>query len=195
MRVGEDSDKSGIISRDSASRGTNWEAEPFASFRAERTENGERRHDVPLFPESSKYESLIQQSARAHRIAPDLIRAVIRVESNFNAHALSPAGAEGLMQLMPKTAEALGVLDRREARENIAAGSRYLSQLLQRFHGDLVLTLAAYHAGPTRVERLGRIPAISSTRLYISKVMFHYYQYADRRAQGVITTNGLASAE
>ena len=108
-----------------------------------------------------RFEPLVQEHAARQSLRPDLVRAVIQVESGFNPHARSPKGAMGLMQLMPATARDLGVHNAYDPGENIRGGTLYLRQLLDRFDGDEELALAAYNAGPNAVDRYGRrIPPI-----------------------------------
>lgn len=126
----------------------------------------------------------ILSAAGAHQIDPDLIRAVIKVESNFDAAAVSRAGAMGLMQLMPATALDLNVQNPFDPSENIRAGTKFLSELVNRFDGDIRLGLAAYHAGESRVLRYGNVPPIQQTQRYVKKVLKTYGVYqreADNR--------------
>lgn len=117
------------------------------------------------------YEPLIQAHASRYALAPDLVRAVIQVESGFNPRARSAKGAMGLMQLMPETAQRMGVTNAYDADDNIRGGSGYLRQLLDRYEGNEELALAAYNAGPSAVERYGqRIPPYRETRDYVKKV-------------------------
>jgi soluble lytic murein transglycosylase-like protein len=104
----------------------------------------------------------------------DLISSVIATESNFNAHAVSRKNARGLMQLMPQTAAKLGVHNIFDPQENIDAGTRYLGNLLQRYQNDLALALAAYNAGPERVQQYGRVPPFAETVSYVQKVQRTY---------------------
>jgi soluble lytic murein transglycosylase-like protein len=122
----------------------------------------------------SDYEPLIVQASAKYSVDPDIVRAVIKVESNFNSHAVSPKGAQGLMQLMPQTARLLGVADPFEPESNIHGGVLYLSRLLDTLNGDLVLSLAAYNAGLERVIAGKKIPAICETRNYVKQVMSQY---------------------
>lgn len=116
-------------------------------------------------------EKSIQQAAAKYNLSPDLIRSVIRAESNFQADAVSPAGAKGLMQLMPETAKELGVTNPFDIQQNIDGGSRYLRQMLDRFGGDLKRALAAYNAGPGAVEQYnGNVP-YAETRQYVKRVL------------------------
>lgn len=113
----------------------------------------------------------IQQAAADYRLPADLIRGVIRAESNFQVRAVSPAGAQGLMQLMPATARELGVADPFDIRQNIDGGARYLRRMLDMFDGDVKLALSAYNAGPGAVMKYdGRVP-YAETRDYVRKVM------------------------
>ncbi len=117
------------------------------------------------------YDKLIAQHAEARGLRPDLVRAVVQVESGYNPRAVSSKGALGLMQLMPSTAVELGVHSPFDPEENIRGGTLYLRQLLDRFGGNEELALAAYNAGPTAVDRYGnRIPPYAETRDYVRKV-------------------------
>jgi len=117
-------------------------------------------------------ERSIQKAAARYSLSPDLIRGVIRAESNFQAGAVSSAGAQGLMQLMPETAGDLGVTKPFDIQQNIDGGSRYLRQMLDRFGGNLKLALAAYNAGPGAVEKYeGRVPPYAETQEYVKRVL------------------------
>jgi soluble lytic murein transglycosylase-like protein len=120
------------------------------------------------------YAKFIADSARAHGVAPELVASVIAVESNFNPNAVSWRSARGLMQLLPETAARFGVTKIFDPQQNIDAGTRYLKELLLRYNGDLALTLAAYNAGPDRVEQYRAIPPYRETRDYVRRVTEKY---------------------
>jgi soluble lytic murein transglycosylase-like protein len=117
---------------------------------------------------------VIADASRAHGVDPRLIAAVARQESALNANAVSPAGACGVMQLMPATARFLGITNIFDPRENVFGGTRYLRTLLDTFHGDLDLTLAAYNAGPGAVQRYGGVPPFPETQNYVRSVRRMY---------------------
>lgn len=120
---------------------------------------------------ASELEAILERSALDNSLSPELLRAVVRRESAFHPCAVSRAGAMGLMQLMPATAETLGVSDPFDPAENIQAGSRYLRHLLERYGGDLMLALGAYNAGPGRVDRSGGLPPIPETQDYVRGIL------------------------
>lgn len=127
----------------------------------------------------------INRVSKKHRIDPNLVKAVIKAESDFDPTAISPAGAAGLMQLMPKTAEQLNVFDPFDPEENIEGGVRYLSYLLSSFNGDLNMSLAAYNAGEDLVRKHKSIPPIEETRHYVKKVLRYYKDFGSTRGNGV----------
>lgn len=122
--------------------------------------------------EAGPYRDLIEIAARRHALSPSLVEAVARVESNFDPNALSPKGARGLMQVMPRTAERFGIMreDLWDPTSNLAAGTAYLANLLDRYQGDLDLALAAYNAGEGAVQKHGGIPPYRETRNYVRRV-------------------------
>ena len=123
------------------------------------------------------YEPVIATAGELFAVDPDLIRAVIKAESNFNPLAISPKGAAGLMQLMPGTAADLGVADPFDPAENILGGAKYLSWLLDTLNGNLPLALAAYNAGPLRIIGQNRIPPIKETHDYVARVLRYYKKF------------------
>ena len=114
---------------------------------------------------------VISSVSDRHHLDPDLINSVIRAESGFNPRAVSPKGARGLMQLMPNTAEKLGVSNAFDAKDNVEGGTRYLRELLERYNFDLVKALAAYNAGPNRVEQYHGVPPYYETRAYVARIV------------------------
>jgi soluble lytic murein transglycosylase-like protein len=120
------------------------------------------------------YRELVEAAAARYKVDADLITSVIAAESNFDPKAVSPKNARGLMQLLPETAATLGVLDIYDPQENIDAGTHYLGDLLQKYNGDLVLALAAYNAGPDKVQKYGRVPPIPETISYVRRVKKKY---------------------
>lgn len=131
----------------------------------------------PASGSSKRYDHLIRQASEKHGVAFPLLKALIKVESDFNPRAVSRSGALGLMQIMPENVAALNIKDPFDPSQNIMGGARYLGQLLQRFKGQLPLALAAYNAGPTVVERYRRVPPIKETEDYVQRVMRYYYSY------------------
>jgi soluble lytic murein transglycosylase-like protein len=116
------------------------------------------------------FAQLIREAAQRQGVDEDLIACVIAVESNFNARAVSRRNAQGLMQLLPETAARFAVKDIFDPRENIDAGTRYLRELLERYDNDIVLALAAYNAGPERVQQFGSVPPYRETRSYVNRI-------------------------
>ncbi|MGH9511988.1 MAG: lytic transglycosylase domain-containing protein [Terriglobales bacterium] len=120
-------------------------------------------------------DAAINQAARRHNVDPSLVRAVIKVESNFNPNAVSPKGAMGLMQLMPGTARELNVTNPFDPQQNVDAGVRHLKKLMESYGGDVKLTLAAYNAGAGAVARSAGVPNNRETRSYVSRITNLYY--------------------
>ena len=121
-------------------------------------------------PPELLYDSLIEEAAEHHGVDPELVRAVVRTESAFDPMAVSTAGAQGLMQLMPALAEELGVTDPFDPRQNVFAGVRYLRALLDQYDGDEALALASYNAGPGAVMRYNGVPPYPETEQYIRNI-------------------------
>jgi soluble lytic murein transglycosylase-like protein len=140
----------------------------------DRTESGDR-YDSMLLAKAGRYDSIIENAALSASVEPNLLRAVIVVESGFNSRAVSKRGAVGLMQLMPATANRFGVSNPYDPRQNIHGGAQYLKFLIDRFGQDVRLALAAYNAGEEAVERNGgQIPPFSETMAYVPRVLRIY---------------------
>jgi hypothetical protein len=114
---------------------------------------------------------VIRSASGTYRLDPDLVNSVIRAESGFNVRAVSPKGAQGLMQLMPGTASQLGVRNTFDPQANVEGGTRYLRELLERYNFDLIKALAAYNAGPHRVEQYGGVPPYYETKAYVARIV------------------------
>jgi hypothetical protein len=127
-----------------------------------------------------RYDEFIFEASELYRIPVPLIRAVTKVESDYDPQVVSSMGARGLMQLMPEVVEDMGVHNVHDPRENILGGTRLLRVLANKFDGDLVLTIAGYHAGAGSLARYGnQVPPYEHTRIYLSMVLERYYQYKD----------------
>jgi soluble lytic murein transglycosylase-like protein len=131
------------------------------------------------------YHKFIVQTASQYQIDPALIKAIIMAESGYNPKAVSKKGAKGLMQLMPETAEALGVEDIFNPRQNITGGVQYFKHLVNRFNGDVKLALAAYNAGSRYVRNYNGVPPFKATRCYIKKVLKYYQRYKNQTAERI----------
>ena len=140
---------------------------------------------IPAHAESAKFPSsksvpapplnqVVNTASAAYHLDPDLVNSVIHAESGFNSRAVSSKGARGLMQLMPGTANQLGVNDAFDPQANVTGGSRYLRELLERYNFDLVKALAAYNAGPQRVEQYRGVPPFRETRAYVARIVHEY---------------------
>ncbi len=129
----------------------------------------------------SRYDAWIRQAAALYQIPEELVRAVIKCESDYDPRAVSPVGAQGLMQLMPETALRMQVRDAFDARENIFGGTRYLRVLANLFNGNLDLTIAGYNAGEGAVMRYGGVPPYAETQAYVTRVRTFYARYRTTR--------------
>ena len=169
----ENPETSGPIRKDEAI------AKPQAEQEAQGQESLPEARPASKVAESKKNKeqlhAIIEQVASRYNVDPALIKAIVMAESGYNPKAVSKKGAMGLMQLMPSTAQELGVKELFNPKDNVEAGVRYFKQLLRRFGGDVRLALAAYNAGSTKVRRYRGVPPIGATRYYVKKV-FHYYR-------------------
>ncbi len=127
---------------------------------------------------------VVNSASGRYRLDPDLVNSVIKAESGFNVRAVSPKGAQGLMQLMPGTASQLGVPNAFDPQANVEGGTKYLRELLERYNFDLVKALAAYNAGPQRVEKFGGVPPYYETRAYVARIVrdFNKKKVAQQKA-------------
>ncbi len=140
----------------------------------------ESEETLPLYEEETQehpFDHIIQKAAGRYEVDPSLVKAIIMAESSYNPKAVSRKGARGLMQLMPRTARALGVKDSFDPELNIDAGVRYFRQLLDQFDGDVKLAIAAYNAGSRKVRKYKGIPPFKHTRYYVAKVMEYHQLY------------------
>lgn len=140
---------------------------------------------------------IVQKAANENQLDPDFLEAVIRAESNFKPTAVSRKGAQGLMQLMPQTATKLGVKNSFDAEENISAGTRYLRELLARYHNDAILALAAYNAGTGRIRQYQGVPPYRETRAYVASIIrdFNRRKLEEERAAKSAKSSQTAPAE
>ncbi len=147
---------------------------------ARRTSRPSRSSAAPRVPRGERhrrYDTLLREAAARYQLPFAFLKAVVSVESDFTPTALSDKGAMGLMQLMPRTAAAMGVTDPFDPVQNVFGGARYLRVLANRFGGDLVLTIAAYHAGAGAVKRHGGVPPYPDTRRYVQRVLEAYTRF------------------
>jgi len=171
-----------------------WKPVPSANIRAARSAAAEVNHylgehpgesaPLPSFVRGKSFspqeiDAAIDQAASRHNVDPNLVRAVIKVESNFNPNAVSRKGAMGLMQLMPQTARQLNVANPFDPQQNVDAGVRHLKQLMENYGGDVKLTLAAYNAGQGAVARSAGVPHFAETRNYVKRITQLYYGGSD----------------
>src|SRR6202521_3255540 len=159
-----------------------WKAVPSANIRAARSAAAEvnQTNFAPGKAFSAQdIDAAIDQAASRHNVDPNLVRAVIKVESNFNPNAVSRKGAMGLMQLMPQTARQLRVENPFDPQQNVDAGVRHLKQLMESYGGDVKLTLAAYNAGQGAVARSAGVPHFAETRNYVNRITQLYYGGSD----------------
>jgi soluble lytic murein transglycosylase-like protein len=157
-----------------AGAGTPWTLQKTMGPSVEVSESDFRLAAAAERKPEGKFDRLITEAATTYGVDVDLIRAVIKAESNFNPRARSPVGAEGLMQLMPALQKDFGITDPFDPRQNVMGGVRYLAKLLDMHGGNVALALASYNAGPGNVARYGGIPPFRETRNYVKKITKWY---------------------
>ncbi len=133
-----------------------------------------------ILPAPGEIDRLISANARAWQVDPALVKAIMANESGFNPRATSRTGAQGLMQLEPGTAAGLGVSNAYDPAQNIRGGTQYIKGLLERFHGDMYMAVAAYNAGPGNVEKYGGVPPYAETQNYVVNVLDSYRRYKEQ---------------
>ncbi len=176
-----------------------FEALPAESSPREpaKAKNGPAQSQSPTenFEPSTDLNEVVRAASGTYHLDPDLVSSVIRAESGFNVRAVSPKGAQGLMQLMPQTASELGVHNAFDPQANVEGGTRYLRELLERYDFDLIKALAAYNAGPQRVEQYGGVPPYYETKAYVARIVrdFNKKKLAAKAANQPIAPKSSAS--
>ena len=164
-----------FVDRDGVAHFTNVPTTSDSDYRVYIKENA---HFAPGLYSPDRYDPYIREASELYGLSYPLLKAIIKAESDFNPRAVSRKGALGLMQLMPENVKRMNISDPFDPWENIMGGARYFRQMLDRFKGKLSLSLAAYNAGPTTVERYNnQIPPYKETENYVEKVMRFYYSY------------------
>jgi len=163
---------------------------PFANNTNTQSRSG---HQIafPARP-TADLSQVVNEASGRYRLDPDLVNSVIKAESGFNVRAVSPKGAQGLMQLMPGTASQLGVPNAFDPQANVEGGTRYLRELLERYNFDLVKALAAYNAGPQRVEQFGGVPPYYETRAYVARIVKDFNKKKIAQGKAVAPQNNVA---
>ncbi|NLP35102.1 MAG: lytic transglycosylase domain-containing protein [Clostridiales bacterium] len=158
---------------------------------SERARNADNKSFSSYMKETKSLDNIFEQAAKKYNVPVNLLKAIGKAESNFNPDAVSRAGAQGVMQLMPATAASLGVKDSFDPEQNIMGGAKYISQLLKKYDGNTKLALAAYNAGMGNVKKYGGIPPFKETQNYVVKVM----KYMDQElGAGSVTTTVKSTA-
>jgi hypothetical protein len=148
-----------------------FEALPDESTSHLKLQTGSDNVQPPIHLNQVDLNQVVEAASGTYRLDPDLVNSVIRAESGFNVRAVSPKGAQGLMQLMPQTASQLGVRNAFDPQANVEGGTRYLRELLERYDFDLIKALAAYNAGPERVQQYGGVPPYYETKAYVARIV------------------------
>ena len=154
------------------------------------------RNGAPSTPTAGPLDlnEVVNSASGRYRLDPDLVNSVIKAESGFKVRAISPKGAQGLMQLMPGTASQLGVPNAFDPQANVEGGTKYLRQLLERYNFDLVKALAAYNAGPQRVEQFGGVPPYYETRAYVARIVRDFNKKKGAQEKAAAASAAKASA-
>ena len=150
---------------------------PTSSIKKFKVYLKEKPGGIQQYHSSEKYDNLISDASERHGVSFPLLKAIIKAESDFDPHVVSKKGATGLMQIMPQNFKPLGIRDPFDPWQNINAGALYFKQMYNRFKGKLALSLAAYNAGPTAVDRYKTIPPYEETEEYVRRVKKYYYNY------------------
>lgn len=143
----------------------------------------------------AEIDEFIREAASRYQLDPEFVRSVVKAESNFHSHAVSPKGAQGLMQLMPQTAASLGVKDAFDPQANVEAGTAHLSALLDQYHDDPIKALAAYNAGAHRVQQYHGVPPYRETRAYVAKIVRDFNAKKRAQMKAAQTANKAAAAK
>jgi len=172
-----------------------FETLPREASLAAANANSAPRANSAIVNQPLDLDELVTTASEIYKLDPDLVNSVIRAESGFNVRAVSPKGAQGLMQLMPQTSSELGVKNAFDARANVEGGTRYLRELLERYDFDLIKALAAYNAGPERIERYGGVPPYYETRAYVARIVrdFNKKKLAQKNGAQTATKKSAAS--
>jgi soluble lytic murein transglycosylase-like protein len=158
-------------------------------------QSAESSHSASSRLTASDLAEMLTRAGEQHNVDVDLLASVVKAESNGNTHAVSRAGAQGLMQLMPKTAANLGVQDSFQADQNVQGGSAYLDAMLTRYHDNMALALAAYNAGPEAVDKYHGIPPYRETRVYVARVIHEFNRRVLARASQTRQSTASAAAQ
>lgn len=171
------------------------EIDHFEAVPAEPVSQAELQARPENVGHSPDLNEVVKAASGTYHLDPDLVNSVIRAESGFNVRAVSPKGAQGLMQLMPQTASQLGVRNAFDPQANVEGGTRYLRELLERYNFDLIKALAAYNAGPQRVEQYGGVPPYYETKAYVARIVrdFNKKKLAAKTATQPAAQKGSAS--
>jgi hypothetical protein len=178
-----------------ASVGGNSNTEVTPSPLAKDVKEGTPAVVAPIAPVDLS--EVVNAASGRYRLDPDLVNSVIKAESGFHVRAVSPKGAQGLMQLMPETASQLGVPNAFDPQANVEGGTKYLRELLERYNFDLVKALAAYNAGPQRVEQFGGVPPYYETRAYVARIVrdFNRKKIAQEKAANAAAAKASTSSK